>query len=161
MFRIGVGLVKFAQNNTMIIHPKNGIDQLLFGMKLADVAAIYGKPDKEYRDEDDNAIALFNAQKFRLTFYAEEDFRLGYIIASDARLEWFGNKIIGRNYSDVQKELHAKGLVKWTKEGYDTYENWFNEEHWVVLQTEFSDIVKVELGAIINDKDEFDWKFKL
>jgi hypothetical protein len=60
----------------------------------------------------------------------------------------------------VQKELHGKGLIKWTKEGYDTYENWFNEEYWIVLQTEFDEIVKVELGAIINDKDEFDWKFK-
>jgi len=144
----------------MTINPKNGIDQLLFGMKLADVVAIYGKPDKEYQDEDENAIALFNNKKMRLTFYSEEDLRLGYIIASDADLELFGNKIIGRKCADVQKELTGKGLIKWTKEGYDTYENWFNEANWVVLQTEFDDIVKVELGAIINDKDEFDWKFK-
>jgi hypothetical protein len=144
----------------MTINPKNGIGKLLFGMKLADVIAIYGKPDKEYQDEDENAIALFNHKKLRLTFYAEEHFRLGYIIASDADLELFGNKVIGRKCADVQKELHQKGLQKWTKESYDTYENWFNESSWIVLQTEFDDIVKVELGAIINDKDEFDWKFK-
>lgn len=144
----------------MKINPKHGIDKLLFGMKLPDVMAIYGKPDKEYEDEDGNRIAAFNAQKFRLTFYAEEDFRLGYIIAADKTLELFGQPVIGRNASDVKNELSQQGLVKWTKEGYDTYDNWFNEEQWIVLQTEFDEVVKFELGAIINDKDEFDWKFK-
>lgn len=143
----------------MTIHPKNGVDRLLFGMKRADVVALYGPPDKEYRDEDDNAIALFNDKKLRLTFYIEEDLRLGYIIASDPKLELLGHPVIGRSCAEVQKELNEKGFVKWTKEGYDTYENWFNEANWLVLQTEFADIVKVELGAIINDKDEFDWKF--
>ena len=128
-------------------------------MKVADVTAIYGKPDKEYKDEDENAIALFNKEKIRLTFYIEEDYRLGYIIASDPELELFGHKIIGRKCADVQKELNEKGLTKWTKESYDSLENWFNEEYWIVLQTEFDEIVKVELGAIINSKDEFDWKF--
>jgi hypothetical protein len=28
------------------------------------------------------------------------------------------------------------------------------------LQTEFDEVVKVEVGAIINQKDEIDWKFK-
>jgi hypothetical protein len=28
------------------------------------------------------------------------------------------------------------------------------------IQTEFDEVVKFEIGAIINDKDEFDWKFK-
>lgn len=144
----------------MVIIPKSGIDKLLFGMKLPDVAAIYGKPDREYRDEDDNMIALFNGQKMRLTFYADEDLRLGYIIASDADLVLLDNKVIGRKYADVHKNLSEKGLVKWTQESYDTYTNWFNEDHWIVLQTEFGDVVKVELGAIINDKDDFDWKFK-
>lgn len=144
----------------MKINPKHGIDKLLFGMKLADVSAVYGKPDKEYQDEDENLIALYNEQKFRLTFYKEEDLKLGYIIASDGELELFGSKMIGRKALDVQNEWRDKGFLKWSKEGYDTYENWFNEDHWIVLQTEFDAIVKFEMGAIINDKDEFDWKFK-
>ena len=144
----------------MKINPKHGIDKLLFGMKMPDVAAIYGKPDKEYQDEDENRIVLYNEHKFRLTFYQEEDFRLGYIIAAGSELELFGNKMIGRKAFDVQNELQQNGFGKWTKESYDTYENWFNESNWVVLQTEFDEIVKFEIGAIINDKDEFDWKFK-
>lgn len=144
----------------MKIDPKNGIDQLLFGMKKTDVTAIYGNPDKEYRDEDDNHILTFDAQKLRLTFYLEEDLKLGYIIGADSKLELFGNTIIGRKPADVHNELKEKGLLKWTKEAFDTYENWFNEDNWIVLQTEFGEIVKFELGAIINDKDEFNWKFK-
>lgn len=144
----------------MKINPKHGIDQLLFGMKLPNVIAIYGNPDKEYTDEDDNRIALYNAQKMRLTFYAEEDFRLGYIIGAHGSLELAGQTIIGKNAADLRNALEKDGFAKWTKESYDTYENWFNEAHWIVLQTEFDEVVKFELGAIINDKDEFDWKFK-
>ena len=40
----------------MKINLKSGIDKLLFGMKQNDVIAIYGKPDKNYKDEDDNLI---------------------------------------------------------------------------------------------------------
>lgn len=144
----------------MKINPKQGIDTLLFGMKQRDVELLYGKPDKVYLDEDDNQIVLFNAQKLRLTFYKEEDFKLGYIIASDSDLLLFEHKVIGRKAVDVQNDIKDKGFTKWTKEGFDTFENWFNEDHWLILQTEFAEIVKVELGAIINNKDEFDWKFK-
>ena len=61
---------------------------------------------------------------------------------------------------EVQNELKEKGFKNWTNDSFDTYDNWFNEDHWMILQTEFAEIVKVELGAIINNKDEFDWKFK-
>ncbi|MEN9982019.1 MAG: hypothetical protein RL542_1806, partial [Bacteroidota bacterium] len=40
-----------------------------------------------------------------------------------------------------------------------TFENYFNEENWIIFQTEFEEVVKFEIGAIINAKDEFDWKF--
>ncbi len=143
----------------MTISPTTGAGPLRFGMKLPDVTALMGAPDKQYTDEDDNAIALYYAAKLRLTFYAEEDFRLGYIIASDAELELYGHTILGRNSDDVKQILLAHGISKWTPERYDSYENWFNEERWLILQTEFNEVVKVEIGAIINDKDEFDWKF--
>jgi hypothetical protein len=45
------------------------------------------------------------------------------------------------------------------QEEFDTFENYFNEENWIIFQTEFDEVVKFEIGAIINDKDEFDWKF--
>jgi hypothetical protein len=143
----------------MKINPKNGIDKLLFGMKQNDVTAIYGKPNRNYKDEDDNVIFAYNALKMRLTFYKDEEFKLGYIVASSPELELFGNKVIGRNINEIKKELGLKGLTKFTQEEFDTFENYFNEDNWIILQTEFDEVVKFEIGAIINSKDEFDWKF--
>lgn len=143
----------------MKINPKNGIDKLLFGMKQNDVTAIYGKPNRNYKDEDDNVIFAYNALKMRLTFYKDEEFKLGYIVASSPELELFGNKVIGRNINEIKKELGLKGLTKFNQEEFDTFENYFNEDNWIILQTEFDEVVKFEIGAIINSKDEFDWKF--
>lgn len=143
----------------MKINLKSGIEQLLFGMKQNDVTTIYGKPDRNYKDEDDNVILVYNKLKMRLTFYQEEDLRLGYIVASSPELELFGNLIIDKPIASVKKELAAKGITKFTQEEFDTFENYFNEENWFILQTEFEEVVKFEIGAIINQKDEFDWKF--
>jgi hypothetical protein len=144
----------------MKINAKIGIDKLIFGMKQNDVIAIYGKPNRNYKDEDDNVIFAYNALKIRLTFYKEEEMKLGYLVASSPDLELFGNKIINRKITDVKKDLALKGIVKYTQEEFDTFENYFNEENWFILQTEFEEVVKFEIGAIINAKDEFDWKFK-
>lgn len=143
----------------MKINLKSGIEQLLFGMKQNDVTAIYGKPDRNYKDEDDNVILVYNKLKMRLTFYQEEDLRLGYIVASSPKLELFGNLIIDKPIAAVKKELVTKGITKFNQEEFDTFENYFNEDNWFILQTEFEEVVKFEIGAIINQKDEFDWKF--
>jgi hypothetical protein len=145
----------------MKINPKNGIDKLLFGMQQNDVIALYGKPNRNYKDEDDNVIFAYNALKMRLTFYQDEAFKLGYIVASSPDLELFGNKVIGKKISAIKKELAVKGITKFTQEDFDTFENYFNEDNWFILQTEFDEVVKFEIGAIINAKDEFDWKFKV
>lgn len=144
----------------MKINLKNGIDKLLFGMKQNDVIALYGKPNQNYKDEDNNVIFSYNILKMRLTFYQEEEFKLGYLVASSPDLELFGNKVIGKKISEVKKELASKGITKFTQEDFDTFENYFNEDNWIILQTEFDEVVKFEIGAIINAKDEFDWKFK-
>ncbi|MEL1240524.1 hypothetical protein [Flavobacterium flavipallidum] len=143
----------------MKIDLKNGIDKLVFGMKQKDVSAIYGKPDRNYKDEDDNVIFTYNKLKMRLTFYKDEDFKMGYIVASSPELELFGNKVIGKNIQDVKNELAKKNITKFTQEEFDTFENYFNEDNWLLFQTEFEEVVKLEVGAIINTKDEFEWKF--
>ena len=147
------------KDTIMKINLKSGIDKLLFGMKQNDVTAALGKPDKNYKDEDDNVIFVYNSHKIRLTFYEEEELKLGYLVASSNDLEVFGFKIIGRKIADVKKDLATKGITKYTQETFDTFENYFNEDNWFILQTEFDEVVKFEVGAIINEKDEFDWKF--
>lgn len=141
----------------MKINPKNGIDILLFGMKQKDVETLYGNPNKQFKDEDGNIIYLYNAKKLRLTFYEDEAFRLGYMIISNSEAILLDKKVIGRNVEEVKSELPFKS---WEQEDFDSTENHFNESNWIILQSEFGQIIRVEMGAIINDKDEFDWKFK-
>lgn len=141
----------------MKINPKNGIDQLLFGMKQSDVIALYGNPDKQFEDEDSNIIFLYNDKKLRLTFYEDENFRLGYLITSNADCTLLDQKVIGRNVEEVKNQLPFKS---WETESFDSTENHFNESNWLILQSEYEIIIRIEIGAIINDNDEFDWKFK-
>lgn len=141
----------------MILNPKNGIDKLLFGMQQKDVVAIYGKPDKEFKDDDENIIYLYNKEKLRLTFYEDENFKLGYIISSNPELLLLDKKIIGRNCIELKSELPFKS---WEVEDFDSTENHFNESNWLTLQSEFGIVIRVEIGAIINDNDELEWKFK-
>ncbi|MEK8181082.1 hypothetical protein WMW71_12090 [Flavobacterium buctense] len=141
----------------MIINPKNGVDQLLFGMKQNHVEAIYGKPSKQFKDDDGNVIYLYNEQKLRLTFYEDEAFRLGYIITSNIQATLLGKAIMGKNVAEIKTELPFK---TWEQEDFDSTENHFNESNWLILQSEYDSIIRVEIGAIIKDSDEFDWKFK-
>jgi hypothetical protein len=141
----------------MILNPKNGIDKLLFGMQQKDVEAIYGKPDKEFKDDDENIIYLYNSEKFRLTFYEDENYKLGYIISSNPELLLLDKKIIGKNCIELKTELPFKS---WEVEDFDSTENHFNESNWLTFQSEFGVVIRVEIGAIINDNDELEWKFK-
>ena len=141
----------------MKINPKNGVDKLLFGMKQTHVEAIYGKPTKQFVDDDGNSIYLYYNEKLRLTFYEDEAFRLGYIITSNTEATLLDKKVIGKNVADLKSELP---FTSWEQEDFDSTENHFNESNWLILQSEFGIIIRVEIGAIIKDNDEFDWKFK-
>lgn len=140
----------------MKINPKNGIGPLLFGMKQKDVIAIYGTPDKQFEDDDKNVIFIYNKEKLRLTFYEDEDFRLGYLITSNPDSIVLDQKLIGRNVNEVKDALPFR---TWETEDFDSTENHFNESNWLILQSEFETIIRVEVGAIINDNDEFEWTF--
>jgi hypothetical protein len=140
----------------MKINPKNGIDKLLFGMKQKDVLEIYGMPDKKFEDEESNMIYIYNALQLQLNFYEEEDFRLGYIIAANPELVLLDKKIMGQSFEKLKSELPT--FRSWEKEDFDLAENYFNEDNWLILVSEFDKIVKVELGCMIVN-DEFDWKF--
>ncbi len=144
----------------MEIKLKYGIDNLLFGMKEQDVIKILGKPDSSYKDEDENVVFIYNSRKLRLTFYKEEDFRLGYMTTSNSMVKLFNTSLIGKNWSEVYLILE-KNKVKYfesdTTEGILSY---FNEENWLFFHLDYNEIVKIELGAVFKEKeDDFDWKF--
>ena len=143
----------------MKISPRSGIDKLLFGMKRSDVEKIYGKPNRTFEDDDQNIIWLYNDQRLRLTFYEDEGFRFGYLIASHPELEIDGKLLIGKNIDEVKRNLQ-KHCNSWETEQFDMAENHFNEENWLILQSEFGVVTKIELGVVAKNLDDFDWKFK-
>lgn len=144
----------------MEIKLKYGIDNLLFGMKEQDVTKILGKPDSSYKDEDENVVYVYNSRKLRLTFYKEEDFRLGYMTTSNPIVKLFNTSLISKNWSEVYPILE-KNKVKYFES--DTIEgilSYFNEENWLFFHLDYNEIIKIELGAVFKEKeDDFDWKF--
>lgn len=144
----------------MKLDPKNGIDLLVFGMKTTDVLTVYGMPDREFTDEENNKIYLYNKQKLRLTFYEDEDFKLGYLICSHENLLFLNDKVIDSEIATFKNNLIDKGIKQWETEVFDSIENYFNESNWLTLQCEFGRIVRVEIGAIFDQNDEMQFKFK-
>lgn len=142
----------------MNINPKNGIGELLFGMKQQHVITLIGKPSKQFTDEEKNVVYLYNQYKLRLTFYEEEEFRLGYMVISHPDTTLFDKKVIGSAPKDIQKEAPERVYKSWEIADEDGVESYFNEDNWLMLISEFDEITKVEVGAII-ENDEFDWKF--
>lgn len=144
----------------MEIKLKFGIDKLLFGMQQKDVEALYGKPNMQYKDEEDNIVYVYNAHKMRLTFYDEEELRLGYITSSNENLELFGSIIIGKEWDEVILLLEQKKLTQFEVEVVDGTENYFFENNWLFVNVDYGKVFKLEIGAIFTDnEDDFDWKF--
>ena len=144
----------------MEIKLKYGIDNLLFGMKEQDVTKILGKPDSSYKDEDENVVFVYNSRKLRLTFYKEEDFRLGYMTTSNPVVKLFNTTLIGKNWSEIYPVLEKNKIKSFESDTAEGIVSYFNEENWLFFHVDYNEIVKIELGAVFKEKeDDFDWKF--
>jgi hypothetical protein len=144
----------------MEIKLKYGIDNLLFGMKEQDVTKILGKPDSSYKDEDENVVFVYNSRKLRLTFYKEEDYRLGYMTTSNPIIKLFNTTLIGKNWSEIYPVLEKNKIKSFESDTAEGIVSYFNEENWLFFHVDYNEIVKIELGAVFKEKeDDFDWKF--
>jgi hypothetical protein len=144
----------------MEIKLKYGIDNLLFGMKEQDVTKILGKPDSSYKDEDENVVFVYNSRKLRLTFYKEEDYRLGYMTTSNPIIKLFNTTLIGKNWSEIYPVLEKNKIKSFESDIAEGIVSYFNEENWLFFHVDYNEIVKIELGAVFKEKeDDFDWKF--
>lgn len=144
----------------MILRPAFGFDSLLFGMKQSDIESIYGQPSMYYKDEEDNVILVYNSLMSKLTLYADEGFRLGYIVTSKPDAELYGEKFIGQSFDSLKKRLDKKGYKSWEKEENEGVKLYFNEDFWLFIHEEYDQIFKLEIGALIKNQDDFDWKFQ-
>lgn len=143
----------------MEIKLKYGIDNLLFGMKEQDVTKILGKPDTQYKDEEENVVFMYNLRKLRLIFYKEEDFKLGYLTTTNPMVKLFHTTFMGKNWSDVYPVLEKNKLKSFETDTSEGMVSYFNEENWLFIHVDYNEIVKIEVGAVFSDKDEFDWRF--
>lgn len=143
----------------MEIKLKYGIDNLLFGMKEQDVTKILGKPDTQYKDEEENVVFMYNSRKLRLIFYKEESFRLGYMTTTNPIIKLFNTTVIGKNWSDVFSVLEKNKVKSFETDTVEGMISYFNEENWLFFHVDYNEIVKIEIGAVFSDKDEFDWRF--
>ena len=143
----------------MEIKLKFGIDNLLFGMKEQDVIKVLGKPDTQYKDEEENVVFMYNTRKLRLIFYKEETFKLGYITTNQSSVKLFGTTLIGKNWSEIFPILEKNKLKSFEIDTIEGMMSYFNEDNWIFFHVDYNEIVKVEVGAVFSDKDEFDWKF--
>jgi hypothetical protein len=143
----------------MEIKLKYGIDNLLFGMKEQDVTKVLGKPDTQYKDEEENVVFMYNVRKLRLIFYKEEDFKLGYVTTTNPVVKLLNTLIIGKNWSEVYPVLEKNKVKSFETDTSEGMMSYFNEENWLFIHVDYNEIVKIEVGAVFSDKDEFDWKF--
>ncbi len=144
----------------MEVKLKFGFDRLLFGMQQNHVESLYGKPDFLYKDEEANIIAGYNKLKSRLTFYADEDFKLGYITTSQSDLLFWNTKLIGEPKTKVLSFFKEHKVDTWENEKSEGVLMCFNEDNWLFLHFDYDVLVKIEIGAVFNKNNEFDWKFK-
>ena len=149
----------FLAYTSMEIKLKYGIDNLLFGMKEQDVTKILGKPDTQYKDEEENVVFMYNARKLRLIFYKEEVFKLGYMTTTNPIVKLFNTTIIGKNWSDVFSVFEKNKVKSFETDTVEGMMSYFNEENWLFVHVDYNEIVKIEVGAVFSDKDEFDWRF--
>jgi len=135
-----------------------GLDNILFGLRQADVLSILGEPDKEFISEEDQEeiIVQYNTRKLRLSFYQNEEGKLAYLDSANSDLMYKGKKIIGQSISAVQQEVFPE-ITDWEVEHYDTFDTYYNDEFSLTLFVDYGQVTQVEWGVPINFEDEYVW----
>jgi hypothetical protein len=87
----------------MKINLKNGIDQLIFGMKQK-MLPLYTVSQIEIIRMKMTTLFSHITPKNPFDILQEEEFKLGYMVASNPKLELFGNKVVNRKISEVKRE---------------------------------------------------------
>ena len=143
----------------MEVKPGIGIGLVKFGMNKEEVESLFGKPNEVSIDEEDDnkEIWTFNDKKMRLSFYADEGYRLGYIESSNLALEINGKKLLGKKIDAVKKEFLNQKIKDWEHEKYPFFSICFNEDYYISLHESYGEITEVSIGVPFKNDDEFQW----
>jgi hypothetical protein len=144
----------------MELKPESGIDDIVFGLQEPDVVRLLGQPDKAFEGEEDGSelVYQYDARRMRLTFYRNEDGKLGYIRCSHPGLTFNGHPIIDAPVQEVITGVFGTAAADWDIEHYDFYDVYFHEPSWVVLNAEYGRVTDLELGATLNEDGGYNWK---
>jgi hypothetical protein len=143
----------------MQLTPGRGVDNLVFGMQKTDIVKMLGKADRIFKAEDDEneLIYQYNKLKLRLTFYEQEDGRLGYIRCANPAVEYDGRKIIGEPAASVAKDVFGDDM-DFEVEVYDFFDTYLDAESWIVLNVDYGNVTDIEIGVPYDDEEEvFVW----
>lgn len=149
----------------MEIYPKTGIGKAKFGLKEADVLAIFGQPDWrfEQKEEDEIGSTRLNLEYFdlnlRLVFHEDEGGRLAYLHCQNTDLTFNGHRVIGSKIDFAKNTVFASLGQNWEV---DEYEYWQThglfEGVWLCLNVEFGRVTEIEIGVPFLENGEVrDW----
>lgn len=138
---------------------KNGLENIYFGQSIEDAIEVFGIPDREYHNTDDENefILEWNAFKLRLTFYENENRKLGYIRTANPAAHLDGIEIIDKDIETVKKNFNIEETMDWEVESFDFFQTHLNVKYWLVLNVEYNRITDIELGVPLLNENEFEW----
>ena len=137
-----------------------GLDNIIFGLTQGEIENILGKPDRVRMDEEYEEfepMLQFNSIKTRLTFYKNHRDKLGYIRSSNPDLNYKNKKIIGKSISEAFDIFDEIPKDNWQITEYDFWIEYFNEDWWIILRCDYSEVTQIEIGVPFKDEDEYNW----
>jgi hypothetical protein len=139
-----------------------GIGKLRFGFKEDEVKEILGNPDEIKKDEnsENRIIWVFNKEKIRLTFYKDEERKLGYIETANPNLTLNEFSIINSNIELVKEEFSKEEIFDWEKEEYHSFTTYFNERFWITFHVKYEEVTDLEIGVPFITEEEYKWPKK-
>ena len=143
----------------MEVKPGIGIGLVKFGMDKEEVEFLFGEPsEKEIDQEDENKeIWIFNDEKMRLSFYPDEDYKLGYIETSNPELEFNGKKLLGLKIEEAKHEFVNRRIESWEQDKYSSFSVEFNEDYYLSLHQSYGELTEIHMGVPFKNDDEYQW----
>ena len=142
----------------MELKPGIGLDNLIFGSTEADVMILIGDPDRTFTNEDDDneLIYQYNSRKLRLSFYKNQDRRLGYIRCGNNKVTYDNQPLLGQPIKELT-ETTLKTITPWNIDSYEFFDIYYNEANAITLNVEYEEVADLEFGVTVNKEGSINW----
>ncbi len=119
---------------------------------------IMGPSNRDILDTDDEnqLICEYSDAKITLSYYKNEDGKLGYIRSSNSELLINDLNVIDKDVNEVLTHVDSN-LYSWEEEEYELFKTYFHQDYWLTLNVEYNRVISIELGVPFRDDNHFDW----